>query len=215
MPPTQVTPTKRGAVLRLPHCDNWGYDGLALNNPIHERRLADMKGIAFGERWPTVGTAEVLLSKDALISGISRGIGDPEISSVIAQRQDELVSASPPADLAEALQELAEVTADAEEDELEVPSDVAFDNARSLLKAMYGISPRRYSVYPTSDAYIAIDARGANDGIVVVMCGSDGGVLCLATINKESRRARYSTARKLPDGFIREALSELGEKLPR
>ena len=125
------------------------------------------------------------------------------------------VSASPPADLAEAMQELAEVTADAEEDGLEVPSATAMSNAERLLKSMYRISPRRYLVYPMSDAYIAIDARGANDGIIVVMCGSDGGVLCLATINEESRRARYSTARKLPDGFIREALFELGEKPSR
>ena len=122
------------------------------------------------------------------------------------------VSASPPADLADALQELAEVTADAEEDELEVPSDVAFDNARSLLKAMYHISPRHYAVYPTSGAYIAIDARGANNRIVVVMCGSTGEAMCYAIIDGESRRARYSTARGLPDGFIREALSDLGQE---
>ena len=220
MPPTQGVPRKREDVDRPRHLDNdWGRDELALNNPIRERWPADMKGIALGERWPTVGTAEVLLSKDALISGISRGIGDPEIFSVIAQRiaqrQDEPVSASPPADLAEAMQELAEVTADAEEDGLEVPSATAMSNAERLLKSMYRISPRRYLVYPMSDAYIAIDARGANDGIIVVMCGSDGGVLCLATINEESRRARYSTARKLPDGFIREALFELGEKPSR
>ena len=53
-----------------------------------------------------------------------------------------------PADLAEALQELAEVAADAEDDGFEPPSEVAFANAEGLLKAMYRVSPRRFAVYP-------------------------------------------------------------------
>ncbi len=114
--------------------------------------------------------------------------------------------------LEEALQDLNEVTADAEEDGLDIPSDLAFKNAERLLRAMYGISPRRYGVYPDYDGYITIDARGPNDRIAVVMCGSDGGALCLVTIDNEPRRARYSTARQLPDGFIREALLDLGKE---
>ncbi|MCY4367749.1 MAG: hypothetical protein OXE17_16235 [Chloroflexi bacterium] len=115
-----------------------------------------------------------------------------------------------PAELEEALQDLKEVKVDAKEDGLEVPSELAFTNAERLLKTMYRISPRRYGVYPAPDGYIAIDARGANGRIAVTMCGSDGGALCLVTIDNEQRRARYDTARQLPDGFIREALHELG-----
>ena len=118
------------------------------------------------------------------------------------------LSTSP--ELIKALRELEQVSADAEEDGLDIPSEVAFANARRLLRAMYRISPRRFGVYPEPGGYIAIDARGANDGIAVVMCDSDGGVLCLVTIGDEPRRARYSTARTLPDGFIRDALRELG-----
>lgn len=118
-------------------------------------------------------------------------------------------------DLAEALQELGEVAADAEEDGLEVPSLTAFANAERILRAMYRISPRRFAVYPDYDGHITIDARGRNDNIAVVMCDSDGGALCLVTIDNEPRRARYSTARILPDGFIREALRDLGEESPR
>lgn len=143
---------------------------------------------------------------------------EPQADQPVAAHREMAVAAepamppTPPPELAEALQELSEAPADAEADGLELPSAAAFANARRLLEAMYRISPRRYTVYPTSDAYIAIDARGVNDGIVVVMCGSDGGVLCLATIDQESRRARYASARRLPDGFIREALHELREK---
>lgn len=114
-------------------------------------------------------------------------------------------------DLAEAMQELNEAETDAEEDGLEVPSKMALDNAERLLKEMYAIAPQRFTVYPVSEGYIAIDARGQgiSGRIAVVMCGSDGGVLCLVTIDGEHRRAHYSSARDLPDGFIREALASL------
>lgn len=114
-----------------------------------------------------------------------------------------------PAELAEAIAELDDVADYADEIEVETPSSTAFDNARRLLKAMYRISPRQYSVYPMPDGYIAIDARGRKGRIAVVMCGSDGGVLCLVTSEGNHRRARYSAAHNLPDGFIREALAEL------
>ena len=113
------------------------------------------------------------------------------------------------ADLAEAIAEIDEVAAYAEEIEVEMPSAVAFGNAQRLLKAMYRVAPRRYSVYPMPDGYIAIDARGRKGRIAVVMCGSDGGVLCLISDDGEHRRARYSSAHNLPDAFIREALAEL------
>ena len=114
-----------------------------------------------------------------------------------------------PAQLAEAIEELDDVPAYAEETDVEKPSDMAFDNARRLLKAMYRTLPRPYSVYPTAGGHIAIDARGGKGRIAVVSCGSDGSVLCLASIDGNDRRARYTTARNLPDAFIREALAEL------
>ena len=114
-----------------------------------------------------------------------------------------------PAELKDAIDELDDVTAYAEEIEVETPSAAAFDNAGRLLEKMYRISPRGFSVYPATGGHIVIDARGANDNIVVVSCGSDGSVLCLATIDGEDRRSWYETARTLPDGFISEALAAL------
>lgn len=49
---------------------------------------------------------------------------------------------------------------------------------------MYRSSPRRFAVYPDYDGYIAIDARDRNDSIAAVLCGSAGGVLCLAVIDQ-------------------------------
>ena len=130
----------------------------------------------------------------------------------VTLQDDGSVAASTAADLVEALQELAEVRDYAAEDGLDIPSEIASANAERLLKAMYAISPRRYGVYPAPDGYVAIDARGINDRIAVVLCGSAGEASCFVTIDGESRRARYSTARELPDGFICEALAGLDEK---
>ncbi len=163
---------------------------------------------------PIIGMAMVSFGALGLVASLGALFYYNWPRSKNKSKTDKTPSPIPP-ELANALQELSEVPADAEEDGLEIPSDLAFNNAKRLLEAMYRISPRQYSIYPVSDGYIAIDTRSANVGITVVMCGSDGGVLCLATINKESRRARYSTASKLPDGFIREALLELGEEPSR
>lgn len=113
-------------------------------------------------------------------------------------------------DLQQALQELELAAAEAVEDGLEVPSKTAFKNAKRLLEAMYRISPRRFAVYPDYDGYLTIDARGRSNNIAVVMCGSDGGVLCIANIDGESRRVRYAAAGGLPDDFLRRALLDLG-----
>ena len=74
---------------------------------------------------------------------------------------------------------------------------------------MYGISPRRFEVYPTPDGEIAIDAPGGPGRSILLLCDSDGGALCLVNMNGDHRRARYSTAGILPDGFVRDALAEL------
>lgn len=123
---------------------------------------------------------------------------------------EESIPAQDSSALQEALQEIDEVPNDAKDDGLEVPSELALRNARRLLQEMYRISPRPYGIYPVSDGYVAIDARGRDGRIAVVMCGSDGEVLCLVTVGTEHRRARYTSADRLPDGFVREALSDLG-----
>ena len=56
---------------------------------------------------------------------------------------------------------------------------------------------------------IAIDASDGQGNSVLLLCDSDGGALLLVNMGGEHRRARYSSAHALPDGFIREALVEL------
>ena len=111
--------------------------------------------------------------------------------------------------LRDALHDLDEVKNEAREDEFLVPSDVAVGNARRLLHAMYRIVPRRFEVYPMPDGEIVIDVPGGPGRSVLLLCGLDGDALCSVNMNGVHRSARYSSARGLPDGFVREALAEL------
>lgn len=74
---------------------------------------------------------------------------------------------------------------------------------------MYAVLPRRFEVYPMPDGEIAIDVRGGLGYGVLLLCESDGGVLCSVNMDGAHRRTRYSDAHTLPDGFVREALLEL------
>ena len=112
-------------------------------------------------------------------------------------------------DLDAALSDLHESSDVAREEGYPIPSGAALGNAERLLKAMHRISPRRFEVYPTPDGEIAIDAPGGHNRSVLVLCDSQGGALCLVNVNGNHRRARYSTCERLPDGFVREALSDL------
>jgi len=113
------------------------------------------------------------------------------------------------ATLNDALSDLRGARDEAREEGFSQPSDQALQNAERLLKAMYGISPRRFEVYPTPDSEIAIDAPDGQGQSVILLCDSDGGALCLVNMNGNHRRARYATTKTLPDGFVREALAAL------
>ena len=112
-------------------------------------------------------------------------------------------------DLCDALRDLEGVRNEAREEGFPVPSDTALRNARRLLHEMYKISLRRFEVYPTPDDEVAIDAPGGFGHSVLLLCGSDGGALCLVNMDGAHRRARYSDTHGLPDGFVRDALAEL------
>ena len=114
-----------------------------------------------------------------------------------------------PVELVNALDDLQNTADESIEEGFPVPSSMALENADRLLREMYRISPRRFEVYPTPDGEIAIDAPGGYGRSVLLLCGSEGGALCLVNMNGNLRRARYSTTERLPDGFVREALAEL------
>ena len=127
------------------------------------------------------------------------------------QTYDESDASPMPSDLADALLDLDEVFDAAREEGIDEPSDLAFENARRLLNAMYDLSPRRFDVYPMADGYIAVDGRGGYGRAALLTCGSAGDAVCLVTIDGERRRAHYATTAGLPDDFVRQALRELDD----
>ena len=113
-----------------------------------------------------------------------------------------------PNDLLEALGDLDMVVLEATEEGFPRPSDDAISSAGRLLREMHVIAPQRIEVYPTADGEVALDV--SNDrGSVILLCDSWRGALCLVNVNGDQRRARYLSTTRLPDGFVREALTEL------
>ena len=134
---------------------------------------------------------------------------DPErLQSFVSFLISQLIPAYP-SELKDALTDLHEAREEACEEGFSPPSCLAIENATRLLQEMYSILPRRFEVYPMPDGEIAIDAPGGYGRSVVLLCYSNGGALCSVNIDGNHRRARYSNADTLPDGFLREALEEL------
>ena len=135
------------------------------------------------------------------------------VAAMLAARRAELVAVGRPDEdkdhLRAALSDLDEAVTEAAEEGFPKPTDDATQSARRLLTQMYAIAPQRFEVYPTADGEIALDLSNER-GSVILLCDSRGGALCLVNANGVQRRARYSTATSLPDGFLREALLELG-----
>ena len=121
--------------------------------------------------------------------------------------------------LAAALKDLAECHKEAEDEGYEQPCEAAFETAERLIHAMYDTHPERFEVYPTRDREVVIDSRGAHQRrgrSTLVLCESDGGVLCLVNLDGVKRRAHYDaeSAKRLPDGFIRDALDNMNRPGP-
>ena len=116
---------------------------------------------------------------------------------------------APPQDLEAALADLRLVPAEAEEEGYPPPTPLALSNAERILRGMYALFPVRLEAYPTPDGEVAVVAPGNRRSSAMVLCRSDGGALCMVNMDGEHRRARCSSADKLPDGFLRDALVEL------
>ena len=111
-------------------------------------------------------------------------------------------------DLPKALSDLDGVVAEAVDEGFPRPTDDAILDSGRLLAEVHAIVSRPIEVYPTADGEVALDVSNER-GSVILLCGSGGGALCLVNVNGDRRRARYSLRTKLPDDFVREALTEL------
>ena len=112
-------------------------------------------------------------------------------------------------DLQEALSDLNSLNEEAKEDDLPEPDAEAVANARTMLPRLYAILPVRYRVSPTERRGVAIDAPMKWGASVAVECAPDDTVYCFATVDGNSRRAKFYQMDGLPDVFIEKALRDL------
>ena len=117
-----------------------------------------------------------------------------------------------PAPLAEALRDLNEINDEADEEGIARPSEATIANADRLLRATYDILPRQYLVELLPEGVIAITIPGGFRRSVMLFCESDGSALCSVNMNGKHRYKEYRHTDQLPDRFLSEALSELGQE---
>ena len=194
--------------------------------PITAGVLGDQEGAGSGglARLPGTYARTAVPREPPLVVGqlsYHRAAGHAETSRVKSDpaEHDETTSAiwstqpaDEPADLSDALRDLQDVALEALEEGLPQPSETAMKNATRLVRAIYGLYPCRLEVYPTADGEVAIDTPSQHGASVIVLCEAAGGALCLVNTGDASRRARYSKADQLPDGFLKEALAELAHR---
>lgn len=180
--------------------------------------LADLNSLAFPEPELTDGgKEEKILPLEEPHKLVATPVSQPEIvhaefgekAGRAAQEQQDISGEMFSAELAGILGDLREVAGEAREEGFPIPSETAMTNSERLIREVYGISPGSYGVYPTPDGEVAIDIFNGKGSSVILLCDSEGGVLCLVNIEGNCRRAHYSRRDTLPDGFIREALIEL------
>lgn len=195
------------------------YEPGTLHNDLIVFLLSDLKDAALVKHNPVgdvIGGWTSLL-KDMLDGPAATAVERTETALVehgeaTEKTQEEKLdrpSETLPAELAETLNDLREAADEAREEGFPIPSDTAIANSERLIKKICGISPGRHGVYPTPDGEIAIDIFNGKGSSVILLCDSGGGALCLVNMEGNHRRARYSKTDALPDGFVREALSEL------
>ncbi len=150
---------------------------------------------------------------DSRYSRFDGGLPDPCSSLNIRALEQEFQAHSTVQPLAPALRaalhDLDGAVVEAQEEGFPPPSHAAMRDARRMLLELFRLHPSRMEVYPTPEGEVALLASGGYGKSVLVLCESDGGVLCSVNLNGCHRRAWYDSSNTLPDEFVRKALDEL------
>ena len=221
MIPLQTTPSSTDTALRRNTSIPRGEDAprtlaemFVVNSPQDPRRSTSDGAADFWRRLS--GPASRDLHTLHYVSNLDvRRLLQPAFFSLVLRSEvepAETASEAPPAsDMHAALRDLDGAAEEAAEEGFPQPSRLALTNARHLLQDLYRLRPCRLEAYPTPDGEVALVVPGRHGRSVLVLCDSQGGVLCSVNLNGRHRRARYDTAVTLPDGFVREAVTELDE----
>ena len=118
-------------------------------------------------------------------------------------------SPQPSAGPLSALQCLDDIASDALGMGYDVPSDEVVAEAKRILRQMHDYRALPYDAYSMADGRVAIGVDGGFGRSMLVVCEPEGKALCVVTINRISRRARYGDSSFLPDDFVKQGLRQL------
>ena len=118
-------------------------------------------------------------------------------------------SPQPSAELLSALQCLDDIESDASAMGYDAPSDAVVAEAKRILRQMHDYRALPYDAYSMADGRVAIGVDGGFVRSMLVVCEPAGKALCVVTINRISRRARYGDSSFLPDDFVKQGLRQL------
>lgn len=107
----------------------------------------------------------------------------------------------------QAFDRISEESAEADHD---APPESVIREARRIVRGMLRCWARDYDVYPMDERRVAVEVDGGFGKRMLLVCEDGGSAFCVATVNRVSRRARYDDSRTLPDGFVWDALRDMG-----
>jgi hypothetical protein len=144
---------------------------------------------------------------DHVISGFSCDLGEVYLGTTKHENSDRVEMDRSRA--ASALESLQDIEADAQKMGYTIPDAEVVKEASRILVDMIGYREASYDAYSMSGGKVAIGVDGGFGKSMMVVCESGGTALCVVTVNRASRRARYTDSGFLPDDFLRQGLREM------
>ena len=165
----------------------WGYSDLRQwrNGPVHqsEDHVAEDLDIKF--------ISECLFQEFR---------GNPENVAM-----DQPVDAS----FLDAIASLDDIESDAHEMGYPIPEGKVVSEARRILIEMHNYRGVSYDAYSMSEGRVGIGVDGGFGKSMLVVCEPGGTALCVVTVDRVSRHARYGASSFLPDDFVKQGLRQL------
>ena len=100
-------------------------------------------------------------------------------------------------------------TIDLDDPDSSLPSPAVVAEARRIVGLIAEQLPADTDIYVMDEGKVVIDLHGPPKHGLLLVCEPGGSALCVVVVNGVSRRARYESSESLPDGFLREGLSDV------
>ena len=161
----------------------------------------------FGSNQPQVqGTHERPIAGIGGLIGFEYSSGVESSIETPGHEDAEFAESDTQPKLAEALEDLREITEEAEEKEYQLPTVKAVSTAKRLLETMYEIAPQRFEVYPMPEGEITIDATKTDGDYLLMIVESDGAARSLTNIAGGRSRRYFNSIDDIPREFLRESM---------